>query len=188
MTAPIMPGRRRLSLLGIVTSTSNTRLPGSAAGAIAVTRPSKLPPAATTRSRRSPRLTAAVIPSGMPNRAFTALMSPSTKAMVPEPTSEPRSILRSRMTPLDGAVSASVLEKVDGLMQQVQYDLSIGHHLEADQLLRERLKASRIDLTDEQITALVDELAPVDYARHARERLEAEEEHQAAEAAGGGTR
>lgn len=89
---------------------------------------------------------------------------------------------------LDGAVSATVIEKVDGLMQQVQYDLSIGHHLEADQLLRERLKASRIELTDEQIDALVEELAPVDYARHARERLEAEKAQKAADAAGEGTR
>lgn len=89
---------------------------------------------------------------------------------------------------LDGAVSATVVDKVDGLMQQVQYDLSIGHHLEAEQLLRERLKASSIDLTDEQIDALVEELAPVDYARHAREQLEADEARQAAEAAGEGTR
>ena len=89
---------------------------------------------------------------------------------------------------LDGAVSATVIDKVDGLVQQVQYDLSIGHHLEADQLLRERLKASRIELTDEQIDALVEELAPVDYARHARERLEAEEAQKAADAAGEGTR
>ncbi|RZT59161.1 hypothetical protein EV140_1763 [Microcella alkaliphila] len=82
---------------------------------------------------------------------------------------------------LDGAVSATVIEKVDGLMQQVQYDLSIGHHLEADELLRERLKASQIELEEEQIAALVDELAPVDYARHERERREADE---AADAAG----
>lgn len=76
---------------------------------------------------------------------------------------------------LEGAVSATVVEKVDGLMQQVHYDLSVGHHLEADQLLRERLRASRIELEDAQIAALVAELAPVDYARHAREQLEAEE-------------
>jgi hypothetical protein len=81
---------------------------------------------------------------------------------------------------LDGAVSATVIDKVNGLMQQVQYDLSMGHHLEADALLRERLTASKIELEDEQIAALVDELAPVDYARHERERREAEEAAQAA--------
>lgn len=82
---------------------------------------------------------------------------------------------------LEGAVSATVVEKVDGLMQQVLYDLSLGHHLEADQLVRERLTASRIELEDEQIATLVEQLAPVDHARHERERREAED---AAESAG----
>lgn len=76
---------------------------------------------------------------------------------------------------LEGALSATDAEKLDGLMQQMQYDLSRGHHLEADALLAERLKASRIDLTDEQRDALVASLAPVDFARHARETREAEE-------------
>ena len=75
---------------------------------------------------------------------------------------------------LDGALSATDVEKLDGLMQQMQYDLSRGHHLEAHQLLAERLKASRIDLTDEQRDALVASLASVDFARHARETREAE--------------
>lgn len=75
---------------------------------------------------------------------------------------------------LEGALSATDVEKLDGLMQQMQYDLSRGHHLEAHELLAERLKASRIDLTDDQRGALVASLAPVDFARHAREKREAE--------------
>jgi hypothetical protein len=75
---------------------------------------------------------------------------------------------------LEGALSATDAEKLDGLMQQMRYDLSRGHHREASQLLAERLKASRIELTDEQRDALVADLQAVDFARHAREKRDAD--------------
>lgn len=88
---------------------------------------------------------------------------------------------------LEGALSATDVEKLDGLMQQMRCDLSRGHHLEASVLLAERLKASRIDLTGEQRDALVADLAPVDFARHAREKREAEADADADSAANSST-
>lgn len=75
---------------------------------------------------------------------------------------------------LEGAVSATVVERVDGLMQQVRHDLNGGHRLEAAVLLRERLKACRIELEVEQIEALADGLRDVDHARSRREAAEAD--------------
>ncbi|WAB83187.1 hypothetical protein OVN20_08805 [Microcella daejeonensis] len=76
---------------------------------------------------------------------------------------------------LDGAVSATVLERVDGLMQQMRHDLQGGHHLEAAALLRERLAACRIELEDAQIEALAEELRDVDHSRARREAAEPED-------------
>lgn len=85
---------------------------------------------------------------------------------------------------LDGAVSATVVERVDGLMQQMRHDLHGGHHLEAAALLRERLAACRIELEDAQIEALADELRDVDHSRARREAAEAVQAEEGATASG----
>lgn len=74
-----------------------------------------------------------------------------------------------------GATAALHRQKVAGLMEQMRHDLRGGHHLEAEALLRERLKASRVELAEERIIALADSLRDVDRARAERERREAEE-------------
>ncbi len=82
---------------------------------------------------------------------------------------------------LAGATGAGAREKLDGLMQQMRFDLSRGHHLEAEPLLRERLKACRMTIDDVEIVRLAESLREVDGARRLRE------EREAAEAAGAAT-
>lgn len=99
-------------------------------------------------------------------------------ALQPRPRLEPTT---QEIPVLDGALAASERDRVDGLMDQMRFDLGRGHHLEAEALLRERLKASRITLGDAEIERLAESLRDVDHARHAREEREADEARAAAE-------
>lgn len=85
---------------------------------------------------------------------------------------------------LSGAMSAGVRDKVEGLMQQMRFDLSRGHHLEAEPLLRERLKACRLTLGDAEIVRLAESLRDVDGARRLREQREARERRESRDAGG----
>lgn len=98
----------------------------------------------------------------------------------PAPKAEPTTM---EIPVLSGATAALHRQKVAGLMEQMRHDLRGGHHLEAEALLRERLKASRVELAEERILALAESLRDVDRARAERERREAEEAAAAAEGA-----
>lgn len=108
-------------------------------------------------------------------------------AVQPRPKFEPTT---QEIPVLDGALGARDRDKVSGLMDQMRFDLGRGHHLEADALLRERLKASRISLAEFEIERLVESLRDVDHARRWREEREAEEARkaEAAHASGSGLR
>ncbi len=95
----------------------------------------------------------------------------------PAPKAEPTTL---EIPVLSGATAALHRQKVAGLMEQMRHDLRGGHHLEAEVLLRERLTASRVELTEERILALAESLRDVDRARAERERREAEEAEEAA--------
>jgi len=55
----------------------------------------------------------------------------------------------------------------------MRHDLRVGHRLEAEALLRSRVKASQLQLTDDRIVELADSLRDVDRARAEREAREA---------------
>lgn len=94
----------------------------------------------------------------------------------PAPKAEPMTL---EIPVLSGATTALHRQKVAGLMEQMRHDLRGGHHLEAEALLRERIKASRVELTEERILALAESLRDVDHARAERERREAAEAEEA---------
>ncbi|KQV24802.1 MULTISPECIES: hypothetical protein [unclassified Microcella] len=93
-------------------------------------------------------------------------------ALQPKPKHEPTT---QEIPVLDGALGARERDKLDGLMDQMRFDLGRGHHLEAETLLRERLKACRMSLSDAEIADLAESLRDVDRARRLREEREAEE-------------
>lgn len=93
-------------------------------------------------------------------------------ALQPKPKREPTT---QEIPVLDGALGARERDKLAGLMDQMRFDLGRGHHLEAEPLLRERLKASRMSLSDAEIADLAESLRDVDRARRLREEREAEE-------------
>lgn len=95
----------------------------------------------------------------------------------PAPKAEPTTL---EIPVLSGATAALHRQKVAGLMEQMRHDLRGGHHLEAEALLRERLKASRVELIEDRILALAESLRDVDRARAERERREADEAEEAA--------
>ena len=101
-------------------------------------------------------------------------------ALQPKPKREPTT---QEIPVLDGALGARERDKLDGLMDQMRFDLGRGHHLEAEALLRERLKASRMSLSDAEVEDLVESLRDVDRARRLREEREAEEARKSEEAA-----
>ena len=101
-------------------------------------------------------------------------------ALQPKPKREPTT---QEIPVLDGALGARERDKLDGLMDQMRFDLGRGHHLEAEALLRERLKASRMSLSDAEVEDLVESLRDVDRARRLREEREAREAREAEEAA-----
>lgn len=101
-------------------------------------------------------------------------------ALQPKPRFEPTT---QEIPVLDGALSARDRDKIAGLMDQMRFDLGRGHHLEAEALLRERLKASRIALDDDEVARLAESLRDVDRARREREEREAEEAAESADAA-----
>lgn len=100
-------------------------------------------------------------------------------ALQPKPAFEPTT---QEIPVLDGATGTTDRDKIDGLMAQMRFDLGGGHHLEAEALLRERLKASRIPLDDAEIERLAESLRDVDRARRTREEREEREEREAKEA------
>lgn len=113
------------------------------------------------------------------DRGRTLLQGPW--ALQPRPRFAPT----TQETPvLSGAMSAGVRDKVEGLMQQMRFDLSRGHHLEAEPLLRERLKACRLMLGEAEIVRLAESLRDVDAARRLREQREARERRERREAGG----
>ncbi|MBA8846850.1 hypothetical protein [Microcella alkalica] len=101
-------------------------------------------------------------------------------ALQPKPKREPTT---QEIPVLDGALGARERDKLAGLMDQMRFDLGRGHHLEADALLRERLKASRMSLSDGEIDDLIESLRDVDRARRLREEREEREAAEEAEAA-----
>ena len=90
----------------------------------------------------------------------------------PAPRAQPTTM---EIPVLSGATAALHRQKVAGLREQMRHDLRGGHHLEAEALLRERIKASKVELTEERIITLAESLRDVDRARAERERCEAEE-------------
>ena len=55
---------------------------------------------------------------------------------------------------MKGWSDASVRQKVAGIVDQVRLDLSQGHRHTAEELLRERFKASKIEVDDERVLTL----------------------------------
>ena len=81
---------------------------------------------------------------------------------------------------MQGWSDASVRQKIAGIVDQVRLDLSGGHRHTAEELLRERFKASRIEVDDERVLALAMSLRGVDHELRRREdeaRRAAEAEH-----------
>ena len=81
---------------------------------------------------------------------------------------------------MQGWSDASVRQKIAGIVDQVRLDLSGDHRHTAEELLRERFKASRIEVDDERVLALAVSLRGVDHELRRREeeaRRAAEAEH-----------
>jgi hypothetical protein len=108
-TDATMPTLSAPSALSTLTSTSNTRVFGSACAATFVTTPSKRRPgsASVDTVAGRPSASARCSESGAPNCTFTLEVSASTNAGAPGATSEPTSTRRSRMSPSKGARSCA---------------------------------------------------------------------------------
>jgi len=104
-----LPGLRRPSVLGMVSSISKTRLFGSADGAMRVTVLSTSPPAVSTWTDRwvpSASLSSRS-PVGAPKTNFTLVMSAMEKPGLPGDTNVPASTNRFSTTPSMGALSVA---------------------------------------------------------------------------------
>lgn len=51
----------------------------------------------------------------------------------------------------EGATEATREEKIRGILAQVQHDMDAGHAHDQEDLLRQRLSESGIDVTEEQL-------------------------------------
>src|SRR5262249_4355644 len=99
----IIPGFSRSSRLGIVTSTENTRLFGSAEGEMDVMGPRNSSGRGDVVTLcAAPSVAKPTLVSGTPNTALTRWVSARTKAWVPLPTSAPISTLRDNTQPFSG--------------------------------------------------------------------------------------
>ncbi len=78
---------------------------------------------------------------------------------------------------LDGALGAGREEILDGLTEQLRFDLARGHHLTARELLDSRLAQSGIGLDDALREAIAESLGDVDHERARRERAAGDAEH-----------
>ncbi len=102
-----MPGLRRPSPFGTVTSTWKTRVELSAEAAIEVILPSKRRPGSelVVIAIGLPCFTSPSTTAGTPKTALTELRSAMTKPTAPGAASPPTSMFRCRITPFKGEVS-----------------------------------------------------------------------------------